>query len=46
MAQVAVLQMNMESRVVMSMKAARRLLLPVPASINTLRASLLWIPTF
>lgn len=42
MAQVAVLQMNMESRVVITMKAASRLRLPVPANISTLRASLLW----
>ena len=46
MAQVAVLQMNMERKVVTSMKANNKLLFPVPANINTFRASLRCKPTF
>ena len=45
-AQVAVLQMNMDSKVVTTMKEINRLFLPVPANRRILSASLLWIPTF
>ena len=46
MAQVAVLQMNMERAVVTSMKAASSRLRPVPATSSTRRAKRRWIPTF
>ena len=41
MAQVAVLQMKYERKVVTSMKESKRLFLPGPARTNTFSASLL-----